>query len=128
MWRPGAQGKPLERTMERAARAVDPETAQPGHAGAADAATARTRLRRRGGGAALRHAGAGTAAAVPRSLDPPPRVPSPRSAPGAARPDDRARHAHARHIAPDECGRLRRAPHDPAADADTIARAARRTR
>ena len=32
--------------------------------------------------------------------------------------DDRARHADARHAAPDERGRLRRAPHDPAADAD----------
>src|SRR3954469_3699810 len=72
--------------------------------------------------------GSGTATAIPRSLDPPPGVPARRSAPGAARPNDCARHADARHVASHVCGRLHHAPHDPAANADEIARAARLTR
>src|SRR5688572_15600780 len=108
MGRPWVRGEPIEHV----ARAVDPARAQPGHAGAADVAAARTLLRRRGGGAAVRYAGPGTATAIPRTLDPAARVLSPGSAPGAARSDDRARHAHARHVAPDERGRLRRTPPD----------------
>ena len=123
-----AQAAPLERAMSAPHERVDSETAQPGHAGAADAAAARTRLRRRGGAATLRYAGPGTATTIPRSLDPPPRVPSRRPAPGAARPNDRAWHADARHVAPHECGRLRRAPHHPATDADAITCAAGHTR